>query len=408
MHLSNELLPSEVKQAARDLNSVLRDLERHVVAQEQLIRVVGIALVSGANIFLWGSPGISKTMIARLLAERFNGKFHRALYGPYLEPEAIFGGQDLDEFMKGNYVRHREGTILDCNLHFADEILEANDAMRKSMLGLLDEVPSYSERGSTEYLENLLLFIAASNKLFGPEDAAFGDRFVLQVPVSKPPEREDRLEILQRHDSTHRGHLSVEPQAYVSLGQIKLLRAFARANIAVPQGILEKLVSLDDEVTEKIGVYVSPRTLNRCLDILKATALLAGRTEVTQKDFWVLQFVIAPIPQQDKAREVILDLTAPLEREALAIVGDMAKEVGEWRALAKGPSKTKKAQAKKGGQDLLNSVLNYKVELQVRAERAEKEGYDAEAIINLVAQVDQQIAKIQETIGQLYSNSEID
>jgi MoxR-like ATPase len=301
-------------------------------------------------------------------------------------------------------VRSREGSILEANIHFADELFEASDAMKKMLLGVFDENPTYEEMGRTEILEDLLLVMSASNRLPGPEDAALGDRLLFQLPITKLPEREDRREIITRHLKEGTGELSSEPQATITVAQVKALRAYSRAHVTVPEGVQEKLLSLDFELDDR-NIYLSPRSVNRCLDILRATALLDGRTVVTHKDLLVLQYVVASPPQQPEIRDLIYNLVAPLERNALGIFDALKKQVGEWRALANSPDKRLKIKAKQGGQDLLNDVADYKEQLDELALKATDEGYDAEAIENMAAQVENLHASLSVRIRELYKET---
>jgi hypothetical protein len=227
---------------------------------------------------------------------------------------------------------------------------------------------------------------------------------VFQLPVAKPAEREDRKEIMLRHLREGTGELSPEPAAYISVPDVKRLRAYSRASVAVPDGVAEKLLSLDYELEER-GIYVSPRTMNQCLDILRATALLDGRTTVKHQDILVLQYVVAPIPQQAEVRDLIYNLVAPLEKTALDIFAALKDEVGTWRALANNPDKRRKVQAKTGGQDVLNNVADYREQLDELAKQAEAEGYDTEAITNMAGQVGKLHESISRRIRELYKET---
>ena len=76
--------------ALQETFAELRDrLKAGMVGQSRTVLNILVALLADGHVLLEGAPGLAKTRMARLLAESFEGVFHRIQFTPaiYLQPD---------------------------------------------------------------------------------------------------------------------------------------------------------------------------------------------------------------------------------------------------------------------------------------------------------------------------------
>ena len=151
-----------------------------MIGKDEIIEVLGVALIAGENIFLLGPPGTAKSALVNELAARLGGKSFDYLLTRFTEPSELFGPFDLRRLREGDLVTNTDGMLPEADFVFLDELLNANSAVLNSLLLTLNE--RIFRRGSERVAVPMLLAIGASNRL--PEDealAALFDRFLLRV-----------------------------------------------------------------------------------------------------------------------------------------------------------------------------------------------------------------------------------
>ncbi len=67
------------------------ELKKRVVAQDELIEYLLIALLTDGHVLLEGPPGLAKTRTVHALSDLLEGEFHRAQFTPDLLPSDITG-----------------------------------------------------------------------------------------------------------------------------------------------------------------------------------------------------------------------------------------------------------------------------------------------------------------------------
>ena len=74
---------------------VLEPIKQRLVAKDEIVEVLGIALIASENAFLLGPPGTGKSAIVHELASRLQGKAFDYLLTRFTEPSELFGPFDL-------------------------------------------------------------------------------------------------------------------------------------------------------------------------------------------------------------------------------------------------------------------------------------------------------------------------
>ena len=265
----------------------LRELHREiaaqvgsaVVAQDDNVRRLTIALLSRGHVLLEGVPGTGKTLLARCFAATLALKFRRIQFTPDLMPGDVVGTNVFD-FHKNAFVL-TEGPIF-TELLLADEINRTPPKTQAALLEAMEE-RNVTLDGTTHPLSAGFLVVATQNPVEHegtyPLPEAQLDRFLFKLLVGAP-EREREIEMVRLH-----GHRSASP----TTEELGVRPVCGLAEILEARRLVDS-VRLDDSVASYIvdvarasrehpdlQVGASPRAAVLLASASRAAAALDGR-----------------------------------------------------------------------------------------------------------------------------------
>lgn len=257
-----------------------KEVSRAVVGKEEVIELLGVALLSRGHVLLEGLPGVAKTTIAKAFASAIGLSFSRIQLTPDLMPADITGGAVYDQ--RTSEFKVRKGPIF-ANVVLADEINRATPKTQSALLEAMQEGQVTIE-GSTYSLPEPFLLIATMNPVEHegvyrlPE--AQKDRFMMRIRVEYP-DREEELTLLRRKDRGEFERVEKIADREEVLSLIDRARR-VRASEAVLEYIYE--ISRRTRSDERVLLGASPRASEHLLFASKALAFLRGRTYVIPDD----------------------------------------------------------------------------------------------------------------------------
>jgi MoxR-like ATPase len=283
----------------RLVQEVLDPMKSTFVGKDQIIDLMGVALVAGENLFLLGPPGTAKSALVYELGRRLHGKTFEYLLTRFTEPNELFGPFDIRKLREGELVTNTEGMLPEASLVFLDELLNANSAILNSLLMVLNE--RVFRRGRETRALPVIVVFAASNRL--PEDDALGalfDRFLLRVVCDNVGS--DRLaEVLRAGWDLERRDGQQTPMDLQDVR--KLNRAVACVDLAQVRPKLAELVVR----LRHAGIEVSDRRAVKLQRLIAASALLCGRRDAMVSDLWVLQHIWDTLEQREVLASIVGD-----------------------------------------------------------------------------------------------------
>src|SRR5262249_6313995 len=90
----NEISPKEVSEL---YGRITQELNRVIVGQQLIVRLLLVSLFARGHCLLVGVPGLAKTLIVRTLAQILDLSFKRIQFTPDLMPADIIGSEVLQE-----------------------------------------------------------------------------------------------------------------------------------------------------------------------------------------------------------------------------------------------------------------------------------------------------------------------
>ena len=246
-------------------------------------------------------------MLADELCRRIEGaNYFQWLLTKFSTPEEIFGAVSLKGLEQDDYRRVTLHKLPEAHIAFLDEIFKANSSILNALLTVINERVFHNGRQRVQV--PLITMFGASNELPDEDElTALYDRFMLRFMVDYISEEFRFLKMLEGSKS--------EARTVMTFAELDAARADT-GNVSLPSGIIRSIADLRRELAAQ-QIVVSDRRWKNSLDVLRAHALVLGRTIVTEDDLIFLEHVLWKDPEeQPKVREAIRRLVKGYEEEA--------------------------------------------------------------------------------------------
>lgn len=298
------------------LHSLAKWLNGAVIGRQEFIDAMILAVASGQNALALGVPGTAKTMAVRMLAQAIDDGPHTVfdvLLTKFSKPDEVFGPVDIEALSNGEVRRRTAGFLPSARVGVLDEVFKGSSAILNSLLTLANERLFKNgtdwEKCPTRFL------VGMSNEL--PDDpallAAFFDRFPLKVMVGYLDEQ-DFTKLLTAPAPTA-CPVTITDEDFAAIDK-------ARSAVKMTEQFAEILATLRAQLRSK-QVEISDRRWVQAASIMRAHAILNGRTELTRKDLDVLVYVAWNQPKErDIIKALLPEFANPFAREVARVIED--------------------------------------------------------------------------------------
>ncbi len=275
-----------ITSAVAQLQTIEQALNAAFFERADAIRALLVALLAGEHVVLLGPPGTAKSELARSVSQCVVDaggtglSFFEYLATRFLTPDDLFGPVDLVAYEAGEYRRILTGRMADSDLIFFDECFKASGASLNLLLTLLNERVFHN--GRTRVNAPLITMIGASNELpDGDESAALWDRYLLRITIGYL--KTDWMSMMQRSSGA-------AAMPTVSRADVLALQGVVD-QVTVPPAMFQALATFKAALAAE-GIESSDRRWRKSLKILRAHALMDGRTVVNEDDLDMLRHVM--------------------------------------------------------------------------------------------------------------------
>lgn len=283
---------NEIKIFVDKMKAVESEVGKAIIGQKDVIRQVLIAVFTGGNVLLEGSPGLGKTQLVKTLSRVMDLSFSRIQFTPDLMPADVVGTNIIMKDERGNSrFQFQQGPVF---AHFvlADEINRATPKTQSALLEAMQE-HTVTVGNSTYPLEEPFMVLATQNPLENegtyPLPEAQLDRFLFKLMVPYP-----NLEELKGIIGVTVNNQTEELKKIVDRPQILEIRSILKE---VPMSKLVEEYALRvvlathadyDKAPELSKKYIrygaSPRAAQAIISTARVKAVMEGRYNVSFDD----------------------------------------------------------------------------------------------------------------------------
>ena len=282
----------QLKDFRGDFDALRREIGKVLVGQDDVVRQLLTAVVSGGHVLLEGVPGLGKTLLVETLGDVLRLTFQRIQFTPDLMPTDLLGTHVVMETSQGRRTFEFQKGPIFSHLILADQI---NRGLPKTQSALLEamEGGSVSVSDETFQLPQPFFVVATQNPMemegTFPLPEPELDRFFLKLVFTSPNSRQIE-EILDR---TTEGEAPLV-RAVIDSQRLLDMRELAR-KVPIDAEVRRWGISLvaathpdNAEALQSVQRYVrygaSPRAAQALVLASKVQAIIEGRNEVTRAD----------------------------------------------------------------------------------------------------------------------------
>ena len=301
---------TEVAARLRQIGDVL---SRHFLDKQEMIRLLLVSVVAGEHMVIVGPPGTAKSALVRMFSRLIDAKYFEYLLTRFTEPNELFGPVDIRAFREGTYTRRTTGMLPEAEVVFLDEIFKSNSAILNSLLTVLNE--RRFSNGANVMKVPLLSLFGASNEVPNDDNlAAIFDRFLLRV-VSNNLDSYHFSGLLERGLKNEAAALSgIEVKPLVSAADLHRVNQALGQRLVFSEELLSRYKGLIFQIRSE-GVSLSDRRVVKILKLLSASAIVDGRSEANDSDFFLLRHVWNNLDQAELLDEIVTPVVERYYRE---------------------------------------------------------------------------------------------
>ena len=293
---------------------LLSEMNRGVYEKETEINLSLLAALAGESILLLGPPGVAKSMVARRLKSAFtDARAFEYLMSRFSTPDEIFGPVSISRLKESDkYERAIDGYLPTADVVFLDEIWKAGPAIQNTLLTVINE--KLFRNGDKELHLPLKLLVAASNELPAQGEGleALWDRFLIRILCTCVKQEESFYKMLLDDSADHPETTACEWQ--ISDREYAEWQAEIR-RVTLPLDVLSCITAIRHGLTSvemqdsdlRRNVYVSDRRWKNIVKLLKTSAFVHGRTEVSMTDLLPVYHCLWSEPDESVAiRDIVI------------------------------------------------------------------------------------------------------
>lgn len=273
----------------KGLYSAYAKLSDGLVERSVEAKLLLLAALAGEHLFLLGSPGTAKSLLARRLSKVCEGSYFERLLTRFTVPEELFGPLSLHALEEDELRRKTKGYLPECDVAFIDEIFKANSSILNSLLVILNE--RRFDNGEQRLRVPLWCAVAASNELPDSDELdALYDRFLLRRHVSRISRRSvpDFLKMTLNREEVKSPNAGMNG-TLLSIEDSWELQQRAK-EVDFPEELLVVIADLREFLAEAEPRFeVSDRRLARAVRLLRIAAAAAGGRSVVEADLLLLR-----------------------------------------------------------------------------------------------------------------------
>ncbi len=282
----------EIMSIVNTIKAVENEVGKAIIGQKDVIRQVLIAVFTGGNVLLEGSPGLGKTQLVKTLSRVLDLSFSRIQFTPDLMPADVAGTNIIMKDEKGNSKFEFQRGPVFAHLVLADEINRATPKTQSALLEAMQE-HTVTVGNSTYHLEEPFMVLATQNPLENegtyPLPEAQLDRFLFKLMVPYP-----NLEELKGIIGVTVNNQSSDIEKIVNRSQIleirDMLKQVPMSKLVEEYALKVVLATHADyenapELSKKYIRYgASPRAAQAIISTARVRAVMEGRYNVSFED----------------------------------------------------------------------------------------------------------------------------
>ena len=295
--------------AHAELEALRQDLNNQTFEMSTEIDVMLMAIISRQHVFMFGEPGVGKSMLANLVGKACGMNYVAKLLSKVSTYEDVFGTIKVSGIMEDRYERIAEGYAQTAELLFLDEIWKSNAAVLQSLLTIVNE--RFFDDNGNRISVPLQTMVCASNEL--PEDsslAALYDRIMFRLDVKKIRNRDNQMKLVMGHVPTL--STSLDPRDLATLRD-----AADQVNLSP---IADAFIDIVNELRRE-GFTISDRRMGQIAKAVRASAILHGRLTANESDLLVLQHCAWDEPTEaPRVAGIVSSIAMPKLGEALELL----------------------------------------------------------------------------------------
>ena len=273
-------------------NATHNEIKKVIVGQDDIIKLLLIALLSGGHVLLEGVPGIAKTLMVKLLAKTLNTKYNRIQFTPDLMPSDVIGTTIYN--MQASDFFFRQGPIFS-NIILIDEINRAPAKTQAALFEVMEE-KQVTVDSETYKFEKPLFIVATQNPIeqegtYKLPEAQL-DRFIFRVKMNYPS-LEDEQAILSRFKNDFDSNITNDVNTILESKDLDKCWDLIE-QVHISDDLIKYISEIIHTTRNKGDIYLgaSPRASLSILKTAKALAILNGRDFVTPDD---IKYVLNPV-----------------------------------------------------------------------------------------------------------------